>query len=81
MPSKSLPVREAREIAQRIAAEMNVELVLANIKAFLPKSVFPDNFINVVDESLAGCKFDGKTTATMADFNATLSRMAGVVIV
>ena len=27
MPSKSMPVREAREIAQRIAAEMNVELV------------------------------------------------------
>ena len=63
-----------------VTAEMNVELVLANIKAFLPKSVFPDNFINVVDETLAGCKFDGKTTATMADFNATLSRMAGVVI-
>lgn len=63
-----------------VTAEMNVELVLANIRAFLPKSVFPDNFINVVDETLAGCKFDGKTTATMADFNATLSRMAGVVI-
>lgn len=27
MPSKSMPVREAREIAQRIAAEMQVELV------------------------------------------------------
>ena len=27
MPSKSMPVREAREIAQRIAEEMNVELV------------------------------------------------------
>jgi len=27
LPSKSMPVREAREIAQRIASEMNVELV------------------------------------------------------
>ena len=27
MPSKSMPVREAREIAQKIAAEMEVELV------------------------------------------------------
>ena len=27
MPSKSMPVKEAREIAQRIATEMNVELV------------------------------------------------------
>ena len=27
MPSKSMPVREAKQIAQRIASEMNVELV------------------------------------------------------
>ena len=27
LPSKSMPVREAREIAQRIASEMSVELV------------------------------------------------------
>ena len=27
MPSKSMPVREAREIAQRIASEMDVELI------------------------------------------------------
>ena len=27
MPGKSMPVREARQIAQRIASEMNVELV------------------------------------------------------
>lgn len=31
LPSKSMPVREAREIAQRIAAEMNVELVDAEL--------------------------------------------------
>ena len=59
----------------------DVELIMANIATFLPKSVFPDNFINVVDETFAGCKFDGKECATTADFNATLSRMAGVVIV
>lgn len=61
--------------------ETNVELIMANLATFLPKSVFPDNFINVVDETLAGCKFDGKECATTADFNATLSRMAGVIIV
>lgn len=64
-----------------IGYEMNVELMMSNLKIFLPKSVFPDNFINVVDETLAGCKFDGKEVATMEDFNATLSRMTGVVIV
>ena len=31
MPSKSMPVREAREIARKIAAEMNVELVDAEL--------------------------------------------------
>lgn len=64
-----------------IKYETDVELIMANLATFLPKSVFPDNFINVVDETLAGCKFDGKECATTADFNATLSRMAGVVIV
>ena len=64
-----------------IRYETDVELIMANLATFLPKSVFPDNFINVVDETLAGCKFDGKECATTADFNATLSRMAGVVIV
>lgn len=64
-----------------IRYETDVELIMANLATFLPKSVFPDNFINVVDETLAGCKFDGKECASTADFNATLSRMAGVVIV
>jgi len=63
-----------------ITTEVDVELIMANLATFLPKSVFPDNFINVVDETLAGCKFDRKETATTADFNATLSRMAGVII-
>lgn len=55
--------------------------ILEKISYFLPKSVFPDNFINVVDETLAGAKFDGLTEVGMTHFNAVLSRMAGVVIV
>ena len=55
--------------------------ILEKISYFLPKSVFPDNFINVVDETLAGAKFDGLTEIGMTHFNAVLSRMAGVVIV
>lgn len=55
--------------------------ILAKLKMFLPKTVFPDNFINVVDETLAGAKFDGLTKVDMTHFNATLSRMAGVIIV
>ena len=55
--------------------------ILDKIIYFLPTTVFPDNFINIVDETLAGAKYDGRTEVDMSDFNATLSRMAGVVIV
>lgn len=57
-----------------------VNEILSKLSAFLPKTVFPDNFINVVDETLAGAKFDGLTEVDMSHFNAVLSRMAGVVI-
>lgn len=65
----------------KITTEVPVENLLCKIIEFLPHSVFPDNFINVIDETLAGCRFDGEQTATATHFNATLSRMAGVVIV
>ncbi len=82
----------ARETATHILAdyskyhgvEANVDMtseILAKLQMFLPKSVFPDNFINVIDETLAGAKFDGLTKVDMTHFNATLSRMAGVIIV
>lgn len=54
--------------------------IVAKLATFLPDTVFPDNFINVVDETLAGAKFDGLTDVDMTHFNATLSRIAGVVI-
>lgn len=54
--------------------------ILSKLSTFLPNTVFPDNFINVVDETLAGAKFDGLTEVDMSHFNAVLSRMAGVVI-
>lgn len=55
--------------------------ILDKVQYFLPQSVFPDNFINIVDETLAGARFDGLTEVDMTHFNATLSRVAGVVIV
>ena len=55
--------------------------IMAKLDTFLPKSVFPDNFINVVDEALAGAKYDGATSVDMSHYNATIGRMAGVVII
>ena len=47
---------------------------------FLSTGVFPDNYINVVDETLASAVFEGIEAVDMTHFNATLSRMTGVVI-
>lgn len=58
-----------------------VHEIIEKLQIFLPQTVFPDNFINVIDETLAGARFDGLTAVDMSHFNATLSRMAGVVIV
>lgn len=54
--------------------------IVDKLAYFLPNTVFPDNFINVIDETMAGAKFDGLTEIDMNHINATLSRMAGVVI-
>lgn len=61
-------------------ANVNFADILYKLKTFLPKSVFPDNFINIVDETFAGAKFDNVEKIDMTHLNATLSRMAGVVI-
>ena len=53
--------------------------IISALSTLLPKSVFPDNFINVVDETLAGAKFDGYAKVDMSHFTAVLSRMAGAV--
>ena len=60
---------------------VSAENLLAQIQFFLPNSVFPDNFINLVDETFAGAVFDGVATVNMSHFNATLSRMCGKVII
>lgn len=83
--------KSANETAEKIMADYakfhNVAVIdecvneiLSKLSTFLPQTVFPDNFINVVDETLAGAKFDGLTEVDMSHFNAVLSRMAGVVI-
>lgn len=43
----------------------------------LPNSVFPDNLINVIDETLASAVFDGRYAVGMAQFQQVLDRIAG----
>jgi ATP-dependent Clp protease ATP-binding subunit ClpE len=61
--------------------KVSTKFLLDKVQTFLPHTVFPDNFINVVDETLASAVFDGLTEVKDSHFNATLSRLAGVVIV
>lgn len=61
-------------------SEVPVEELLTKTNYFLSTGVFPDNFINVVDETLAGAVFEGMTEVGMTHFNATLSRMTGSII-
>lgn len=42
--------------------------------------VFPNNFIDVVDETLSGARFEGKTSVGLPEIKATLSRMTGDTI-
>lgn len=41
----------------------------------LPGSVFPDNLINVIDETLASAVFDGRHAVGMAQFQQVLDRL------
>lgn len=65
----------------KIATEVSANEILAKVQYFMPQSVFPDNIINVIDETLAGAVFDNLQTVDMTHFNAVLSRMTGLVIV
>lgn len=42
--------------------------------------VFPNNFIDVIDETMSGARFERRTEISMADIKQTLSRMSGKII-
>lgn len=43
--------------------------------------VFPNNFIDVIDEAMSGAKFEGKTSIALPEIKAVLSRMSGNIII
>lgn len=47
----------------------------------LKSTSFPDNYINLLDETMAGAKFQRKQTVNKADFEFTLTRLLGADIV
>lgn len=63
-----------------VSTYVTADEILSQVRYHLPGTVFPDNYINVVDETLAGALFDGKSTVGRKEFYQTLSRLAGYVI-
>lgn len=58
-----------------VTAEQILEMVNYHIGG-----VFPNSFIDVVDEAMSGARFDGKTSINFADIKATIGRMTGRII-
>lgn len=62
-------------VAKNVTAEQILEMVNFHVGG-----VFPNNFIDVVDETMSGARFEGKTEIGLAEIKFTLSRMAGNII-
>ena len=68
--------------AHEIKADITLaDTILQMINYYLPKTTFPDNFINVVDETLAGARYDELEEVNLDHFKTTIGRMAGVIII
>lgn len=63
-----------------VTTQVQAKHLLSYVRNHLPNTVFPDNYINVVDETLAGAVLDGEDTVKMCHFANTLSRMTGHII-
>ena len=64
-----------------VPTDILADEILEQLQFHLPDTVFPDNFINVVDETLAGAVFDGENTVSRTAFYKTLSRLTGRIII
>lgn len=58
-----------------ITAEQILEMVNFHVGG-----VFPNSFIDVIDEAMSGARFEGKNTIRLPEIKATLSRMTGNII-
>lgn len=64
----------------KVSTDVSADELLAQVRYHLPNTVFPDNYINLVDETLAGAVFDGLEKVGTAQFYQTLSRLSGHLI-
>ena len=60
---------------REVSAENILEMVNFHIGG-----VFPNNFIDVIDEAMSGARYEGHTSIGLREIKATLSRMTGNII-
>ena len=58
-----------------------VDNILNIISTTMNQTVFPDNFINIIDETFARAKFKKKEEITNTEINETLTRHTGMLII
>lgn len=80
------------EIAKNIAStyakyhnvgieELPIEEVVNLVNTHLKSSIFPNGYINVIDETFAAAAYKGKNIVKLPDIAATLTNMTGHLIV
>lgn len=60
--------------------KIDCKAIMKTVAHTMPESVFPNNVIDIIDETFASARFDGKETVTMEDINRTISRITGYFI-
>lgn len=60
--------------------EVDCKAIMETVAQTMPKTVFPNNVIDIIDETFAAARFDGKERVTMADINKTISRITGFLV-
>lgn len=61
--------------------KIDCKTIMKTIAHTMPKSVFPNNVIDIIDETFASARFDGKEIVTMEDINKTISRITGYLVI
>lgn len=64
-----------------ISNSVDISTLFQLSQSKLKATAFPDNFINLIDETLATARFNGLTEVGMADFEATITELVGAEIV
>lgn len=60
---------------------IDADSIINLIDNIIPNKIFPDNVIDIIDETLATAKFQNKKEITIKDINAIVTRMTGYLII